>query len=89
VETLSRLCEGNEPPLCLIRCEKSGTFLYGLADASGPAFGGSVQVSDEIRYQYGQWITSVTEEESSNWRELGNLLEFIKDLVKGGEFEGF
>jgi hypothetical protein len=89
VEALSRLCEGKEPPLRSVRCLKSGTFLYGFVDASGLAFGGSVQVSDEIRYQYRQWITSVTEEESSNWRELGNLLEFIKDLVKGGEFEGF
>jgi hypothetical protein len=72
-----------------VRCNKSGTFLYGFADASGPAFGGSAQVGDEIRYQYGQWITQVSEEETSNWRELGNLLEFIKDLVGGGEFEGF
>jgi hypothetical protein len=89
VEALSRLCKREEPPLHPVRCRKSGTFLYGFAGASGPAFQGSAQLSDEIWYQYRQWITRVTKEETSNWRELGNMLELIKGFVKGGEFESF
>jgi hypothetical protein len=86
LEALSRLCKGKE-----LRCRKRGTFLlYDFADAaSGPAFGGSAQVSDEIRYRYGQWITRVTKEESSNWRELGNWLEFIKRTWPRGNVGGF
>jgi hypothetical protein len=44
VEALGRLCKGKEPPLRLIRCQKSGTFLYGFTDASGPAFGGKFRL---------------------------------------------
>jgi hypothetical protein len=72
-----------------VRCRESGTFLYGFGDASGQAFGASVQVADEIKYQYGQWIASVTEEETSNWRELANLVAFVSELVESGEYDGF
>lgn len=59
---------------------------------SGPAFGRStVQINDAtFHYHYDQWIQKVnTKEESSNWRELTNLVVFVKDLVEEGEYEGF
>jgi hypothetical protein len=81
--------EAETPPLRAVRCQESGTFLYGFGDASGAAFGASVQLGDTIKYQYGQWIASVTEEETSNWRELANLVEFVRELVEKGKYDGF
>jgi hypothetical protein len=70
---LARLCRAKAPPLRSVRCNISSNLLYSFANASGPAFGGSAQISDETGYQYGQWITQVTEEETLNWRELGRF----------------
>jgi hypothetical protein len=89
LEALAKLCEADSPPLRAVRCRESGTFLYGFGDASGQAFGASVQVADEIKYQYKQWIASVTEEETSNWRELADLVAFVSELVESGEYNGF
>jgi hypothetical protein len=65
--------------------------IYGFGDALGPAFGASAQAinADHINFHYGQWIAQVTEEETSNWRELGSLVAFVKDLIKSSECSGF
>jgi hypothetical protein len=55
---------------------------YGFGDASGYAFGGSIQVGDNLWHEYGQWSTQVAEENSSNWRELANLVNFIERSIK-------
>jgi hypothetical protein len=89
LEALAKLCKADSTPLRAVRCQERGTFLYGLGDASGQACGASVQVADEIKYQYGQWIASVTEEEASNWRELANLVAFVSELVESGKYDGF
>jgi hypothetical protein len=89
LEALVKLYKADSPPLRAVRCQESGTFLYGFGDASGQALGASVQVADDIRYQYGQWVATVTEEESSNWRELANLVALVKELVESGDYDGF
>ena len=89
VQALEKLCEHEEPPLRPVRCRESGTVLYGFGDASGQAFGSTFQIDDDIHYQYGQWPARVTEEESSNWRELGNLVDFVSDVVKTRQLKGF
>jgi hypothetical protein len=91
LEALVKLCKADSPSLRAVRCRESGTFLYGFGDASGQAFGASVrvQVADDIRYQCGQWVATVTEEESSNWRKLANLVAFVKELVESGDYDGF
>jgi hypothetical protein len=38
-------------------------------------------VGDQIHFQFGQWTTQVTEEESSNWRKLGNLTDCLTNYV--------
>ncbi len=30
-------------------------------------------------FHYGRWLASITDEESSNWRELANLVEFLEE----------
>ena len=89
VQALEKLCEQEEPPLRPVRCRESGTVLYGFGDASGQAFGSTFQIDNDIHYQYGQWPARVTEEESSNWRELGNLVDFVTDAVKTRQLKGF
>ena len=39
----------------------------------------------EFHFQFGQWISRVTEEESSNWRELTNLVEYLEERGAQGE----
>jgi hypothetical protein len=47
----------------------------------GSGFGATIQIDDAIHYEYGQWCTEVTEEKSSNWQELNNLLEALERIV--------
>jgi hypothetical protein len=51
--------------------------LYGFGDASGSAFGATLQVGNKIMYHFGQWSEQVADESSSNWRELNNLVEAV------------
>jgi hypothetical protein len=62
--------------------------MYGFGDASKPAFGATIQIGDEIHYQYGQWSNEVVEDSSSNWRELGNLVHSLKFISKDHDIRG-
>lgn len=42
----------------------------------------------QIHYEYGQWCLEVTEEQSSNWRELDNLVEALERIVVEQELQG-
>lgn len=87
VRALLSLCSSSSPPFRRMRPSRTATLLYGFVDASGPAFGASHQRvgSSNIHYHYGQWTSSVSSEESSNWRELGNLVFYLEGLEKKGE----
>jgi hypothetical protein len=82
VKALEGLTATDMPPLRRVRCNKTGHAFYGFGDASGPAFGATIQIGDHVHYEYGQWVTEVTEERSSNWREVGNLAEFLEGAVR-------
>lgn len=47
---------------------------YGFWDTSGSAFGSTLSGGDKLFFEYGQWC-SVESEQSSNWRELSNLVD--------------
>jgi hypothetical protein len=53
---------------------------YGFGDASGKAFGSTFQLNGDIVYRYGQWCSAV-QEESSNYKELGNLVSALGEAV--------
>jgi hypothetical protein len=89
IRALEVLSKPPEPPLRPVCCRESGTVLYGFGDASGQAFGSTFQIGDKIHYQYGQGPAKVTEEESSNWRELGNLVGFVTTMVEERDLRGF
>jgi hypothetical protein len=44
-------------------------------------FGATIQIGDEIWYEYGQWTSEVAEEKSLNWREFTNLEELLEGAV--------
>jgi hypothetical protein len=82
IDALRSLMSAPEPLVRKIRRKKSLKAYYGFGDASGYAFGGSIQVGDNLWYEYGQWSTQFSEENSSNWQELANLVNFIKRSIE-------
>jgi hypothetical protein len=71
-----------------VRCRKASEAYYGFGDASGLAFGTTIQIGDKIWYEYGQWSSEVVEEKSSNWREFTNLVEFLENAILRHKLEG-
>ena len=73
----------NEPPRRAIRPSKTSEALYMFGDASGAGFGSSLKIGKDIIYRHGQWKQSFAQE-SSNYRELGNLINAVKDACSKG-----
>eukprot|EP00978_Attheya_sp_CCMP212_P011755 scaffold29206_cov30-Attheya_sp.AAC.3 len=88
LEAMSELCHGNEPPLMQVRCRIQGSVYYGFGDASKPGFRATIQIGDKLFFEYGQWTTEEGESNSSNWRELNNLVLFMEKLFGNGEMDG-
>jgi len=87
INALLRLSQSESAPCRRIRPKFSASVLYGFGDASGTAFGATSQFqhSSDIHFQFGQWLTSVTKEESSNWREFTNLVEYLEERGAEGQ----
>ena len=41
-----------------------------------------------MEFQFGQWLVSAAEEESSNWREFTNVVEFLELKGREGKLTG-
>jgi hypothetical protein len=83
IHPLSVLFSSDKPPRRIIRLNKISEALYMFGDASGSGFGSSLKVGKEIFYLHGQWKPSFSQE-SSNYRELCNLI----NAIKRASFEG-
>jgi hypothetical protein len=83
---MMRLSQADTPPLRRVRCSKHASAFYGFGDASGVGFGATLQIGNQIEYEYGQW--SWEAQESSNWRELNNLVEFAEGKVQSKDLAG-
>jgi hypothetical protein len=70
-----------KPPLKCVRAKATAKAYYGFGGASGCRFGATLQIGDNILYEYGQWSSEVTDTRSSNWRELNNLVETLERVV--------
>jgi hypothetical protein len=86
IEALERLTSDDLPPALAVRCRGVAAVFYGFGDASGKAFGSTFQVDGFIRYRYGQWCSAI-QEESSNYKELGNLVSALGEAVEDGTLE--
>jgi hypothetical protein len=81
INALLELLEAEQPPLNRVRAKATAKVYYGFGDASGCGFGATIQIGDEVIYEYGQWTQEVTETKSSNRRELNNLVETLEQVV--------
>jgi hypothetical protein len=82
IEAMMELTRSATPTLRRVRCSKRGHAFYGFYDASGRGFGATMQIGEDLIYEYGQWSSEVSEGSSSNWRELGNLVMSLENQVK-------
>eukprot|EP00804_Cyclotella_cryptica_P010959 CCRYP_016684-RA/>CCRYP_016684-RA protein AED:0.10 eAED:0.14 QI:0/0/0/1/0.25/0/5/0/1241 len=89
LQALEALTEAEMPPLWVVRPAQVVQVLYGFGDASGTGLGSTVQglkinalgepeVKDGLRYRVGVWGKD-EELESSNYRELANLVMTVED----------
>lgn len=81
---LSNLASFDLPPLRLVRGKVVFTALYGFGDASGKGFGSTTaRAEGSVRYRLGVWGKDA-EDESSNYRELRNLVEAAEEEARKG-----
>lgn len=83
LEALQELFKGNTPTKRRARPGKTAVATYGFGDASGKGFGSSLVIRGHLHYRHGQWSDRV-EEESSNYRELSNLVLAMEEAVEQG-----
>ena len=85
---LGNLFKSLEPPLRLVRGRSILVARYGFGDASGSGFGASWTGRDGmVSYRYGIWGTDEGSQ-SSNYRELCNLVETLEHMSSTKELEG-
>jgi hypothetical protein len=88
IQALQSLMASDLPVVRRVRCKKSSKAYYGFGDASGLAFGATIQIGDGIWYKYGQWSSEAVEDKSSNWQEFTNLVEFLEDAILRHKLRG-
>ena len=87
LEALERLFEGDTPTLRLVRGYRIGICIYSFGDASGGGFGSSWSVKGGVGYRFGTWSREMSFE-SSNLRELLNLVETLEKMAADGLLDG-
>jgi hypothetical protein len=98
LRALQLLLESSAPPKRKVRSSKVLEIFYGFGDASAVGHSTNFQgvrrlenetfeVGDRIYYRYGHWCQKVSEE-SSNYRELLNLVESLEAQVASGRLQG-
>jgi hypothetical protein len=83
VEALLELFRSDEPPIRWVRGRKISKAVYSFADASGAGYGQSLSLDNVILYPHGIW-DETTMSQSSNFRELSNLVHTLEEGVKSG-----
>ena len=75
-----------DPPKLPIRARHSNP-VFVVGDSSGPGFGSVCWTMGDTKFDadYGRWVDSVAEKESSNFREGCNLVVRMKRLIEKGE----
>ena len=86
---LKTLFDHDTPPRRLVRGKAIKEAQYGFGDASGKGFGASWEVRNaELYYRLGTWGEDMSDQ-SSNLRELKNLVETLEVMAKLGQLVGF
>ena len=79
LEALKELFSASLPTLRLIRGSLIKFALFSFGDASGGGFGSSWEIRDSIEFRFGTWDEQ-TSNESSNFRELRNLVDTLEEI---------
>ena len=87
LQVLSSFFAPYSPPWRFVRGKKVLQVHYGFADASKSGFEASFQNPNGIWYRMGVWGKD-SENESSNYRELCNLVESLEARATHGELKG-
>jgi len=83
IKALMKLFELTTPPRTCVRAALFYSLKYGFVDASGCGVGATITTPEGIRLREGTWGTD-SEDESSNWREYTNLVEFLEEQAALG-----
>lgn len=83
VEALMVLTEGPIPKKRKVRPSFTAVANYCFGDASGKGFGSSLSINGRLVFRHGQWSKEM-ESESSNYRELANLVLTVEESAKEG-----
>ena len=83
IKALHHLTRSDHPPKRKTRPSSSVVALYGFADASGKGFGSTLYIKGHLHFRHGQWADHY-DEESSNFRELDNLITAIEEAYREG-----
>jgi len=87
VDALLQMVKPEVPPRRMVRALTRGVVRYGFGDASGKGFGSTIMLNGVLHYRSGQWSEQI-ENESSNYRELRNLIEALEEAAIGGDLQG-
>ena len=78
MDALAQLFQSETPVKRRARPSNTAIGIYGFGDASGLGFGSTLQTKDgTLHYRLGEWSREISEE-SSNFRELFNLILAIE-----------
>ena len=86
---LSKLMAAEEPAVVLVRGKSIAEVVYGFGDASGGGFGTTWEEEEKgkIKFRMGVWSEGVRDN-SSNFKELNNLVESLEDKGRDGSLVG-
>lgn len=84
VEALTLLFSSPTPPVRHVQPHAHFSVAFGFGDASGLGFGHTVALTDKLHYSRGQWASSISSHNSSNYRELFNLVLTLEDMFSQG-----
>ena len=87
LRALKELFSPDTPTLRLIRGLIIKFALFSFGDASGGGFGSSWEVDDKIAFRFGTWDLNMSKE-SSNLRELTNLVETLEQMDASNNLTG-
>ena len=88
VKVIESFLEPKIAPWRFVRGERLGVVQYGFGDAAKAGFGASFENRNgSLWYRLGVWGKD-EEEESSNYRELNNLVEALEERGKNGMLGG-
>jgi hypothetical protein len=86
LKALSKLSASKSPPVRVVRSRNVVSAVYGFVDASGKGYCGTIDYHswyNEVNYRIGIWGKD-EESESSNYKELRNLVETCEEEAAAG-----